>query len=91
MNKGKRIAALLIAFAMLFTGILSNAPSAEAAKKKVKIKSVSVASSLSGNKKTVYVAKGKKVKLATTVKAFLQLLTFFIVYTDEGHFERRVL
>lgn len=69
MNKGKRIAALLIAFAMLFTGILSNAPSAEAAKKKVKIKSVSVASSLSGNKKTVYVAKGKKVKLATTVKA----------------------
>lgn len=36
MNKGKRIAALLIAFAMLFTGILSNAPSAEAAKKKSK-------------------------------------------------------
>lgn len=62
MNTKRRIAASMLAFVMLFSTAFIPASAA-----KVTVKKVSVASSLSGNKKTVVVAKGKSVKLTTTV------------------------
>lgn len=65
MKKIQKIITWLLVFAMILTLLPVN--TAEAAKK-VTVKSVTVSSSLSGNKKTVVVAKGKKVKLSTVVK-----------------------
>lgn len=67
MYKSKRIAALFLAFVMVFASALATAPVPVSAAKKVTVKSVTTKSSLSGNKKTLYVAKGKTVKLSTTV------------------------
>jgi len=68
MNKRKRMAALFLAVVMVFATAFTGSPvSVSAAKKKVTVKSVTTKSSLSGNKKTLYVAKGKTVKLSTTV------------------------
>ena len=58
-----RIMALALACTMMVTSAYVPASAA----KKANVKKVTVASSLSGDKKTVYVAKGKKVKLKTTV------------------------
>ena len=58
-----RIMALALACTMMVTSVYVPASAA----KKVTVKKITVASSLSGDKKTVYVAKGKKVKLKTTV------------------------
>lgn len=62
MKTKSRIVAFLLAFAMIFSTAFVPVSAA-----KVNVKKVSVASSLSGNKKTVIVAKGKSVKLTTTV------------------------
>lgn len=62
MKTRTKIAAWLLAFAMVFSTAFVPASAA-----KVKVKKVTVASSVSGSKKTVVVAKGKSVKLTTTV------------------------
>lgn len=62
MKTQSRIVASILAIAMLFSTAFVPVSAA-----KVTVKKVSVASSLSGNKKTVVVAKGKSVKLKTTV------------------------
>lgn len=67
MYKGKRAAALFLALVMVFAAAFATAPVPVSAAKKVTVKSVVTKSSLSGNKKTLYVAKGKTVKLSTTV------------------------
>ena len=61
--KKSKVLALALAFVMTLS--MSYVP-VDAAKK-VTVKKVTVASSLSGDKKTVVVAKGKSVKLTTTV------------------------
>lgn len=67
MKRTKRVAAWLLAFVMVLTATLSAAPATVSAKSAT-VKSITVKSSLSGSKKKVYVAKGKTVKLSTTVK-----------------------
>lgn len=62
--KKSRIAAWALAAVMAVSTATAYVPANAA----VKVNKVTVASSLSGNKKTVVVAKGKSVKLATTVK-----------------------
>ena len=62
MKTQSRIAASMLALVMLFSTAFVPVNAA-----KVTVKKVSVASSLSGDKKTVVVAKGKSVKLKTTV------------------------
>lgn len=62
--KKSRIAAWALATVMAVSTATAYVPANAA----VKVNKVTVASSLSGNKKTVVVAKGKSVKLATTVK-----------------------
>ncbi|MDE6627265.1 MAG: Ig-like domain-containing protein [Lachnospiraceae bacterium] len=62
MKVKSRIVAGMLAFVMLFS--TASIPVSAA---KVTVKKVSVASSLSGSEKTVVVAKGKSVKLKTTV------------------------
>lgn len=62
MKTTSRIVASMLAIAMLFTTAFVPVNAA-----KVTVKKVSVASSLSDSKKTVVVAKGKSVKLKTTV------------------------
>ena len=64
MRSMKKVVAVALVSAMMATSV--NAPVSAA--KKVNVKKVTVESSISGNKKTVYVAKGKKVKLKATVK-----------------------
>lgn len=61
--KRSRIAAWALAAVMAVSTATAYVPANAA----VKVKKVTVASSLSGDKKTVVVAKGKSVKLATTV------------------------
>lgn len=61
--KKSRIAAWALAAVMAVSTATAYVPANAA----VKVSKVTVASSLSGNKKTVVVAKGKSVKLATTV------------------------
>lgn len=62
-RNSKWIAGLLVLL-MIFTVL----PVQQVEAAKVKVNSVEVVSSLSGSKKTVVVAKGKKVKLSTTVQ-----------------------
>ncbi|MGN0153624.1 MAG: Ig domain-containing protein, partial [Lachnospiraceae bacterium] len=64
MKKIQKVTAWLLAFVMVLT--LAPAGQVDAASK-VNVKKVTVSSSLSGSKKTVVVAKGKKVKLTTVV------------------------
>ena len=54
-----------VALACIMMASTANAPVSAA--KKVTVKKVTVSSSISGNKSTVYVAKGKKASLKTTV------------------------
>ena len=63
MKKRMKVAALMLAGALTVTTAF--VPTSAA--KKVNVKKVTVESSISGDKKTVYVAKGKSVKLSTTV------------------------
>lgn len=67
MQKRKRSAAFILTVAAVCIMAFSALSMPVSAAKKVTVSKVSVVSSLSGNKKTVYVAKGKKVKLKTTV------------------------
>lgn len=64
MKKVSKCMALLLAFVMIFTVV----PVSQVEAAKVNVKSVTAASSLSGSKKSIVVAKGKKVKLDVKVK-----------------------
>ena len=66
MKKIAKITASVLAFAMVLT--MAPAKNADAAKK-VKIKKVTVESSITKDRKSIVVAKGKAVKLLANVKA----------------------
>lgn len=65
MKSGKRIAASLLALVVTASCLFTATPAQVSAK--TTVKSVSVKSSITGDRKNVYVAKGKSVKLKTTV------------------------
>ena len=64
MRSLRKVVAVALVSAMMATSM----PAPVSAAKKVNVKKVTVESSLTGNKKTVYVAKGKTAKLKSTVK-----------------------
>lgn len=64
MRSLRKVVAVALVSAMMATSM----PAPVSAAKKANVKKVTVESSLTGNKKTVYVAKGKTAKLKATVK-----------------------